>query len=81
MVNGYLPFIENNYDDLLNENNELNIKWTKDIYPDAKDLITKILKINPEERLSLEEIIKHPFINQFFPEADKILIKPEENIK
>ena len=81
LVTGYLPFTENNYDDLLNENNELNIKWTKDIYPDAKDLIAKILKINPEERLSLEEMIKHPFINQFFPESDKILIKPEENIK
>ena len=24
-------------------------------------------------------MIKHPFINQFFPESDKILIKPEEN--
>ena len=40
----------------------------KEIDEDAKDLITKILKINPKERLSLEKMIKHPFFTKNFPE-------------
>uniref|UniRef100_A0A5S6QF27 Aurora kinase n=1 Tax=Trichuris muris TaxID=70415 RepID=A0A5S6QF27_TRIMR len=29
---------------------------------EAKDLLSKMLRLNPEERLSLEEVAKHPFI-------------------
>lgn len=27
----------------------------------AKDLVTKLLKINPAERIKLEEIVNHPW--------------------
>ena len=57
------------------------INWPKDINEDAKDLIKKILKLDPKERLSLEEMMKHPFITKFTPDAQKLLIKPIEGKK
>ena len=47
----------------------LNINWPKNMDPDAKDLISKILKYLPEERPTLEEILMHPFFTKFFPDA------------
>ena len=41
----------------------------------------KILKLDPKQRLSLEEILKHPFITKFIPDIIKYLIKPEEDTK
>ncbi len=60
---------------------KLKIDWPKDINSDAKDLIKKILKLEPKERLSLEDILKHPFITKFIPDATKYLIKPEEGVQ
>ena len=59
----------------------LQINWPKDINNDAKDLIEKILKLNPKERLSLEDILKHPFITKYYPDAEKDLIKPKEGVR
>ena len=44
-------------------------------------IIIKILKLDPKQRLPLEEMIKHPFITKFTPDAPKRLIKPVEGIK
>ena len=53
----------NNNEDRYNNIKEGKINWPKEINDkDAKDLIGKILKINPNERLSLEEIEKHPWL-------------------
>ena len=60
---------------------KLKIDWPKDINSDAKDLIKKILKLEPKKRLSLEDILKHPFITKFIPDATKYLIKPEEGVQ
>jgi serine/threonine protein kinase len=57
----------------------LYIKWPKDINTDAKDLIMRILKKDPKQRLPLKEMIEHPFISKYFPDATKYLIKPEQN--
>ena len=59
----------------------LKIHWPKDINVDAKNLIIKILKLDPKQRLPLEEMIKHRFITKFTPDAPKRLIKPDEGIK
>lgn len=37
-----------------------------EITPEAVDLIKNLLKINPNERLKLEEIKSHPFFNGSF---------------
>ena len=41
----------------------------------------KILKLDPKQRLPLEDMLKHPFITKYVPDATKYLIKPEENVQ
>ena len=43
----------------------------------AADLISKILKANPEERISLRDILNHPFFTQYFTNPTSCLIKPD----
>lgn len=40
------------------------------IDPSLVDLITKMLKINPSERISAKEAIQHPFFNELFQQKD-----------
>jgi serine/threonine-protein kinase Chk2 len=42
----------------------------------AKDMIKKILKVNPDDRLSLDEILKHPWLKD-----DKMISKAEQLTK
>ena len=80
LVTANVPF--QGEDDTLKENIlKINITWPKDINADAKDLIMKILKLDPKQRLPLEDMIKHPFITKFIPDATKYLIKPEEGVQ
>ena len=81
MLTSIPPFEGRYFYSLLHNILNLKINWPKDIDTDAKDLIEKILKIDPKERLSFEEMIKHPFITKFTPDAPKRLIKPVEGIK
>ena len=60
--------------------NRLKIKWPKGMDHDASDLIYKILKYSPEERLSLRQILHHRFFTKFFPEAASCLVRPDKNI-
>ena len=39
-----------------------NITFTSNIDPQAKDLILRILKVNPNERPSIREILSHPWV-------------------
>ena len=59
----------------------LNILHMKITYPhnmnvDAKDLLQKILKQEPQQRISLPEMLKHPFFTKYFPNAVNELTKP-----
>ena len=56
----------------------LNINWPKNMDKKAKDLISKILKYYPYERISLENMLVHPFFTQFFPNAISCLKKPDD---
>ena len=58
----------------------MRINWPRNIDRDAMDLISKILKYNPEERYSLEQMMVHPFFTKYFPNAIASLIKPNRNI-
>ena len=81
LLTSEVPFKGNDIDTVKNNIFKVKISWPKDINIDAKDLIEKILKKNPKERISLEDMIKHPFITKYFPDAEKNLIKPEEGVK
>ena len=56
----------------------LNINWPKNMDKKAKDLISKILKYYPYERISLENMLVHPFFTQFFPNAISCLKRPDD---
>ena len=56
---GYPPFSGQNEVELLRNITNLKIRWPIDFPPLAKNLVMKILKINPEERPSLDEILNH----------------------
>ena len=56
-------------------------QWPRDMDRDAADLISRILKYNPEERISLSQMLLHPFFTKFFPNAISSLIKPDNSIQ
>eukprot|EP01025_Chloroclados_australasicus_P049170 TRINITY_DN5590_c0_g1_i7.p2 TRINITY_DN5590_c0_g1~~TRINITY_DN5590_c0_g1_i7.p2 ORF type:complete len:436 (-),score=36.31 TRINITY_DN5590_c0_g1_i7:3928-5235(-) len=39
--------------------------------PDAVDLMRKLLQFNPEDRLSAEEALRHPYVKQFHNSVDE----------
>ena len=61
---GYSPFFGSCPKELYNNIKKLKIQWPVDFPPLAKNLITKILKINPSERLSINEILDHAWFTQ-----------------
>ena len=80
LTTGHVPFQGNNIETLKSNILHLKIAWPKEINPDAKDLISKILKLEPNQRLSLEDMLKHPFFLKFCPDAPKCLILPDPNV-
>ena len=78
---GTVPFPGNDIETLESNILKLKIQWPKDINIDAKNLISKILKLDPNARISLPEMLNHPFITKYFPNAYENLIKPDESIK
>ena len=59
LLAGYSPFVAKNNQDLYQNIRRLKIQWPKDMQPLAKNLIGKILKLNPLDRPSLQEILDH----------------------
>ena len=78
---GTVPFPGNDIETLESNILKLKIQWPKDINIDAKNLISKILKLDPNDRISLPEMLNHHFITKYFPNAYENLIKPDESIK
>ena len=64
LLAGYSPFVAKNNQDLYTNIKKLKIQWPKDMPPLAKNLIGKILRLNPTERISLEEILNHQWFKQ-----------------
>ena len=75
LITGCVPFKSKDLNNL-----NLKINWPKEMNKDAKDLISKILKFNPSERITLKEMLEHPFFTKYFPDAQKSLILPDPNI-
>ena len=80
LTSGTLPFQGETIESLKNNILNLKISWPKDINLDAKNLIIKILKIEPEQRISLTDMIQHDFFTKHLKDPLQFLIKPEENI-
>ena len=94
LLAGKPPFQGSNNTELFSNIKKHKIIWPDDFPPLAKNLISKILKQNPKERLSLDEIISHAWFEKNPPinpvnmdiknfresniETNLINIKPEE---
>ena len=80
LMTGSVPFQGKDIESLKSNILHLRINWPKEMNSNAKDLISKILKLDPSERISLEEMLEHPFFTKYFPDAQKSLILPDPNI-
>ena len=68
LLTGKLPFRGKNTVELFSNIGALNIKWPgNDFNPLAKNLIIKILKKDPKERPTLDEILSQPWFEKYQP--------------
>ena len=79
ILTGYLPFNAMNKEILEDSIKKVKINWPNDIDRAAKDLIGRILRYEPKERTSIENMFKHPFFTSVFPNPLDYLIKPNPN--
>jgi serine/threonine protein kinase len=80
LIAGYAPFTGANQEELFSNIKKLKINWPNDFPPLAKNLISKILKVNPKERISLDEIINHAWFEKN-PETKPVLKAPIKDEK
>jgi aurora kinase len=80
LITGRVPFQGKDIETLKSNILHLKIAWPKEMNPDAKDLISKILKLDPNQRLPLEDMLQHPFFLKYFPNAPSCLILPDPDI-
>ena len=59
----FLQRTEDNKNYIIKNDKDLKIKYDKDFDPLAKNLIEKILKMNPDDRISLDNILNHIFFS------------------
>ena len=81
LMAGYSPWQGSDVQTVKYNISRLKIQWPRDMDRDAADLISRILKYNPEERLPLSQMLLHPFFTKFFPNAISSLIKPDNSIQ
>ncbi len=87
---GNVPFDDMNvfYNEKFRE--KFLVPFDNDVEPILKDLIVNLLKIEPEKRMKLENVVKHPFFfdvdlsekNEFFEDEknfDEKMLKLKEN--
>jgi serine/threonine protein kinase len=82
LLAGRPPFLGQSRVLLMKNIIDVNIVWPEPprlpMDPDAKDLISKILKKNPKERINLENIVKHKFFIKYCPNEKPILDKNQK---
>ena len=61
LLTGSPPFEGSSQSDLFSNILALKIKWPKGFSGIAKDLISKLLKIDPKNRIPVSEITDHPW--------------------
>lgn len=70
MVMGYLPFEDENVHNLYNKIKKGEFKIPDWVSPHLKELLKGILNIDPASRLSIEEIMNHPWIRMHYQSVD-----------
>lgn len=86
MLSGYQPFRDgqNGKKDLIKQIDECNLDFNNAVWNEvsapAKDLVKKLIKRNPRERLSAEEALAHPWMDDkgMLENAKKILATQQQ---
>ena len=60
----FLQRTEDNKEYIIKNDKNLKINYDKDFDPFAKNLIEKILRINPDDRISIDDILNHIFFKE-----------------
>ena len=77
LMTGIQPWSGHDIQTVKHNISRLKINWPKNMDRTAADLISKILRYNPEERISLRNMLNHPFFTQFFPNPTSCLKRPD----
>ena len=77
LLTGQPPWLGEDVQTIKYNISKMKIKWQKNMDPDAVDLIKKTLRYNPDERISLRNMLMHPFFTKYYPDAVNSLIKPD----
>lgn len=62
---GMPPFEEEGHQHTYRRIAKVDLRFPDYISPEAKDLITKLLQRNPENRLPLDQVAEHPWILKY----------------
>ena len=65
LLTGHLPFDDENIRKLLLKVQSGKFNMPSDLSFEAKDLITKMLKVNPDERITIDAILTHPLLTKY----------------
>ncbi|ORZ08328.1 kinase-like domain-containing protein [Absidia repens] len=76
LLNGHLPFDDDNIHNLLKKVKEGKYSISKDIPTNARDLIEKILVTDPSKRFTMTEVQAHPWFKVDIPLTPCILPSP-----
>jgi hypothetical protein len=77
LLTGQPPWMGNHVQTLKFNIARMKIRWQKNMDLDAVDLLKKTLRYNPEERISLRNMLMHPFFTKYYPDAVNSLIRPD----
>ena len=81
MLCGFPPFYADDNNTLFNmikkADFEFHSPYWDNVSENAKDLIKKLLIVEPEKRLSTEEILKHPWLNQTVHSKENLSFKED----
>jgi serine/threonine protein kinase len=82
-LTGTSPFYGRNYHEVLRKNKEGVVKFDdkhwEPLSPQARDLVSKLVAINPAERLTAQQALAHPWFNMDHSEA-AVLSTAQENM-
>lgn len=91
LLTGHLPFDDENIRKLLLKVQNGKFIMPNDLSWEAKDLISRMLQVNPNDRISMDDILRHPLLKKYpdpahqslYSQGDLILhsnIKPIQSI-
>ena len=85
LLSGTLPFYEENeakfIEKISKAQYDVTSKFWKTISKEAKDLLSCLLKPNPQLRLSAEQALKHPWFEKYLKKDNSIDLNSYQHIK